>query len=192
MRRVAWALVIFVAVTTGCGGTKWSSSVGAPSSVPTKLATPAAAPRGWVVYRDPSGLTLLRPPGWTTRPSQLGPVYIFIDSAPDAGGFRRNISIISQPLPTAVTAKEYLRLSVSEVAQAGGKIDDNRATRLGVLAAQQVTWHLSKNGTTIRFLSVWTLRAKTAYIVTYTADDAGFDAPIGDVYRLIASVRLPR
>jgi hypothetical protein len=190
MRRVAATLVIGLAVIAGCGGTKWSDRVAAPTTVPAKPTTPASVPRGWVAYRDPSGLTLRHPPKWTTQPSQLGPVYIFIDPA-GLGVFRRNINILSEPLPAATSATAYLQLSLSEVAQAGGQVEDSRATLLGGLVGRQLTWHVTKNGTTIRFLSVWTLRNQAAYIVTYTADDAGFDAPIADVRRLIASIRLP-
>jgi hypothetical protein len=191
MRRVAAALVIATVVVAGCGGTKWSSRAGAPTRVPTKSAAPAAgSAQGWVSYRDPSGVTLQHPPEWTTKPSQLGPMYIFVDPA-GLGSFRRNINIVSQPVPAEMTPSEYLRLSLSQIAQLGGKIEDSRSALLGGLAARQMTWHLSKNGITVRFLSVWTLRSKAAYIVTYAADDAGFDAPIADVRRLIASVRLP-
>jgi hypothetical protein len=192
MRKACASVVICVAVVAGCGGTKWSSSISSPTSVPTNDTTPARAiPRGWVAYRDPTGLTLQHPPAWTIQPGQLGPVIVFIDRREDAAGVRRNINVLSQALPTGMTAAQYLRLSMAQVAQVGGKLDDTRETDLSGFAARRVIWHLSKNGLTIRFLSVWTVRARYAYIVTYTSDDAGFDAPISDVNRLIASIRLP-
>jgi len=186
MRRKVWSsLAICVALAGGCGGTKWSAG-----STPTT--NPKRLPRGWAVYTDPSGITLQHPTAWTTQSGRLSPLLVFIDRAADSGGFRRNINVLVQPVSPGFTLAEYLRVRRQELSSSGGTLEEDRAATLGRLAGHEVIWRLSRSGKTIRFLSVWTLRRGKAYLLTYASDDANFSAPLGDVRRLIASVRLPK
>ena len=178
-------LVIGLALAAGCGGTTWSSR--ATSSAPVS-ATPL---QGWVSYRHSSGLTLQHPATWTVEASQLGLLFVFIDSRPDRAGFRRNVNVLSQTLPAGFTSDDYLRLTSSQMAKLGATLDESREATLGGLLGHGMTWHLNKAGKTIRFLEVWALRTQTAYLATYTSDSQEFDAPLADVRRLIASIRLP-
>jgi hypothetical protein len=186
------SLVIGLLLATGCGGTKWSDIGAAPTTVrPGTPVTVITKPSGWVGYRDSSGLTLQHPPAWTTQPSQLGPVYVFVDPSPDSGGFRRNINIFEQPLPAGTSDRDYLRISVAQIQTANGKVQENSPATLSGFGAHEVIWRLSKSGLNLRFLSLWTVRGRTAYIVTYSADDGNFDSALSDVRRLITTIHLP-
>jgi hypothetical protein len=184
-RLTSPALVIGLALAAGCGGTAWSSR---PASPPP---APASASRTWVSYRHSSGLTLEHPGTWKVESSQLGPLFVFIDSGPDDAGFRRNVNVLSQTLPAGFTSDDYLSLSVSQMTKLGAAVDQSRDVTFAGVPGHEMTWHLIKAGKTLRFLEVWALRAQTAFLVTYTADSEGFDAPLGDVRRLFASIRLP-
>jgi hypothetical protein len=196
MRPIAVrALLAGLLLVAGCGGTRWSDTVaGAPTTTPpvTTATTPAPPPiAGWVLFRDPSGIAFRHPPDWTTVPGQLGPLYVYIDSGPDSGGFRRNINVLAQTVPAGFTLADYLRISRGQMTSAGGKLEHDAAATLGGLPGHEATWLVAKNGLRIRFLSVWTVRATNAFLVTYSADAANYDAPLVDVERLIASITLP-
>lgn len=118
-------------------------------------------------------------------------MFVFIDSGPDRAGFRRNVNVLSQTLTAGFTSDDYLRLSTSQMAKLGATVDESRDATLGGLHGHEMTWHLNKAGKSIRFLEVWALRAQTAFLATYTSDSQEFDAPLADVRRLIASIRLP-
>jgi hypothetical protein len=186
------SLVIGLVLATGCGGTKWSGTTAPPATArPGTPITVVTAPQGWVSYRDPSGLSLQHPPAWTTQSNPPGPVFVFVDDSAATGGFRRNINILSQTIPSGTTAADYLRISLSQIASTGGTMEENSDVTLDGHAGHELIWRVYKAQRWLRFLSRWTLRTKAAYIVTYSADDANFDAPLADVRRLIASIRLP-
>jgi hypothetical protein len=189
---VIGCFVIGSLLATGCGGTQWPDTAAAPTTVaPGTPVTIVTIPSGWVGYRDASGLTLQHPPEWTTQPSQLGPFYVFIDSRADSGGFRRNINVFAQPLPPGTTASEYLRISVQQIETANGAIEENSATQLSGLGAHEVVWRVRSGNVALRFLSVWTVRGRTAYIVTYTSDPGNFQSALADVRRVIGTIHLP-
>jgi len=192
MRIARRWLVIGLLLATGCGGTQWSDTVAAPTTVPPGTpVTVITTPSGWVSYRDSSGLTLQHPPEWTTQASQLGPFYVFVDSRADSGGFRRNVNVFEQPLPAGTTDSAYLRISVTGIETENGKIEEQSAATLSGLTAHELIWHVAKSGLNLRFLSLWAVRGRTAYIVTYTSDVGNFRSALADVRRLIHTIHLP-
>jgi hypothetical protein len=146
---------------------------------------------GWVAFRDPSGVEFSHPASWTTQPAQLGPLYVFIDPAQDAGSFRRNINMLVQPVAPGFTLDDYTRTSLTQMSAAGASVGEVLPTTLGGLPAGDVSWSLTKSGQTLRFLSWWAVRGKQAFLVTYSSAAASFDAPLLDVDRLINSITLP-
>jgi hypothetical protein len=153
---------------------------------------PVAVRAGWLPYYDPSGVALQHPAAWTVQPGELGPLVVSIDGAGlDTAGFRRNVNVLEQPLTTGVTAADYRRISLKQIAGAGGVVDDDRAAVLGRLAGRQVIWHVSRAGTRTAYLSIWAIKGRVAYLVTYSSDQHNFATPLLDVRRLIASITLP-
>ena len=203
-------LVIGLLLATGCGGTQWSDTVAAPPpttvrprppvsavAAPTTSVRPrppviaAPAPSGWVSYRDSSGVTLQHPSEWTAEPSALGPLYVFVDRGADSGGFRRNINVFAQHIPPGTSDADYSRISVTQIQAASGTIEESSDTRLSGFGAHEIIWHVGKSGLNLRFLSVWSVRGRTAYIVTYSSDSGNFQSALAEVRRLITTIRLP-
>jgi 5-enolpyruvylshikimate-3-phosphate synthase len=118
-------------------------------------------------------------------------LFVFIDSGPDQAGFRRNVNVLSQTLPAGFTSDDYLSLTVSQMNKLGAAVDQSRDVTFAGLPGHEMTLHVNKAGKTLRFLEVWALRAHTAFLATYTSDSQAFEAPLADVRRLIASIRLP-
>ncbi len=164
------------------------------ASPPTIDPTEHGAANGltWVAYTDVSGVTLLHPTTWTVQAGQLGPLVVSIDgNGLDASGYRRNINMLEQPLADGLTAADYERATATRVAQTGGAIDDTRTATLSGAAGREMIWHVTKGGTSQRFLTVWVIRAGVAFVVTYSSDQHNFATPLVDVRRLIASIHLP-
>jgi hypothetical protein len=146
----------------------------------------------WVVYRDPSGVALSHPRSWTIHTTSVGPVVISIDGAgTDAGGFRRTVNLLEQPLADGLTATDYLNYTLAQIADSGGVVENSTAITLDGVVGRATTWHTAHGAATDRFLSVSAVRGQLAFLVTYSSDAGHFAAPLADVKRLIASIRLP-
>lgn len=164
----------------------------APSATIAPTVQSAANGLTWVAYTDASGVTLLHPTTWTVQAGRLGPLVVSIDGhGLDAAGYRRNINMLEQPLADGLTPADYERATVKRIAQTGGTIDDRRAATLSGAGGRQMIWHIDKAGTSQRFLTVWVVRGRVAFVVTYASDQRNFATPLVDVRRLISSIRLP-
>jgi hypothetical protein len=146
----------------------------------------------WVVYNDPSGVALSHPRSWTIHATPVGPVVISIDGdGTDASRYRRTVNLLEQPLADGLTATDYLDYTLAQISESGGVVENSTAIALDGVAGRATTWHAALGAVTHRFLSVWAVRGQLAFLVTYSSDAGHFAAPLADVKRLIASIRLP-
>jgi hypothetical protein len=119
-------------------------------------------------------------------------VVISIDAGgTDAGGFRRTVNLLEQPLADGLTGTDYLNYSLAQIADSGGVVENSTAITLDGVVGRATTWHRAQGAVTHRFLSVSAVRGQLAFLVTYASDAAHFATPLADVKRLIASIRLP-
>lgn len=153
---------------------------------------PVTVRAGWLPYYDPSGVALQHPAAWTVQPGELGPLVVSLDgSGLDSAGFRRSVNVLEQPLTSGVTSADYRRISLKQIADTGGIVDDDRAAVLGRIPGRQVIWHVTKGGARTAYLSIWAIKGQVAYLVTYSSDQHNFATPLLDVRRMIASIALP-
>jgi hypothetical protein len=146
----------------------------------------------WVVYDDPSSVALSHPRSWTIHATPVGPVVISIDGdGTDAAGYRRTVNLLEQPLADGLTANDYLNYTLAQISESGGVVENSTAIALDGVAGRATTWHTAPGAVTHPFLSVWAVRGHLAFLVTYSSDAGHFAAPLADVKRLIASIRLP-
>ncbi len=162
------------------------------SGIDPAIASVGVANLQWVEYNDPSGVALSHPRSWTVHATLVGPVVISIDgNGTDAGGFRRTVNLLEQPLADGLTASDHLNYTLAQISQSGGVVESNTAITLDGVAGHATTWHTSAGAVPKRLLSVWAVRGQLAFLVTYSADANNFATPLVDVKRLIASIRLP-
>ncbi len=181
------AVALAAVALTGCSATAWRSAF--PATTTTE---PTAPQEGWVPYRDPSGLSLEHPPDWEVQPGQLGPLFVFIDPGADAAGFRRNINILVETVPRSMTPDDYQSISNKQLEALHAHLDETASLCFSGLPGREQMWHFSRDGRTLRFLSVWTVANGRALLLTYTADDANFEGPLADVRRVASTVSLPQ
>ena len=186
------AVVVGAAMLFGIVG---CSSPSVPSSAPTRSNGTQPArnpPPGWVSYKDPSGLSLSHPSTWDVLPGTEGPLYVYIDPATGVP-FRRNINIELQRAAQPLTMAEFKTITLDQFKNIHDYRESTEGpTTLSGLAAYRIVWQGSLPGAqTLRFLSEWTVVRGQAWLVTYTSDPGRFDAALGNVDRLIESIRLP-
>jgi len=168
-----------------------SATTAAPATTAVPAATTAVSGRGtWTRYSDPSGVQLEQDPAWTVRPGAAGPLAVIMDPATGVP-FRRNVNI-AQQTRNPVTLEEITDLNLQEVQQLKGfSRTSGGATTLSGTPAYRLSYRATLEGDEMRFLSVWTVRDKKVWTVTYTSDPDRFIAGMGDVERLLVSIRLP-
>ena len=59
------------------------------------------------------------------------------------------------------------------------------------MPAYRLSYRATMEGDEMRFLSVWTVKDNKVWTVTYTSDPGRFIAGMGDVERLLTSIKLP-
>ena len=175
---------------------------GPPATVaPTPSTRPSAGSSGSTTrqasgrstrYRDPSGITLEHPDTWTVRPKGGGdePLVLFIDPASGVP-FRRNVNIIQQAPDEPLTLDQYTRISLQQIRDAKGTIQQEGPTTLSGSPAHKISYRADLGSGDLRFLAVWTIRSGKAWLVTYTADPARFDQALPEVERMLTTIRLP-
>lgn len=178
------------------GEAKNTPDVGPP---PTAAATTVASPvtssdaGGYTRFRDPSGVSLEHPRSWTVEPSGgTDPLFLFIDP-PTGVQFPRSVNVLVQTSPSRITLDEYTDLSTRQIrALPGSAISESRPTTLSGQPAHRITYRANFDGQERRVLSVWTIRGgNKAWLVTYTADPARFDATLPEIERLLGTVQVP-
>jgi hypothetical protein len=186
------AAVVGAALIIGLVGCSGPSM---PSSAPTRSNGNQASsnsPKGWISYKDPSGVSLSHPSKWNVLPGSEGPLVVYID--PSTGvPFRRNVNIELQRSAQPMTMSEFKTISLDQFKNVRGFSESSEGpTRLSGLGAYRIVWQGDLSGTqTLRFLSEWTVVRGQAWLVTYTSDPGRFDAALTNVERLIVSIRLP-
>ena len=107
--------------------------------------------------------------------------------------FRRNINIELQRAAQPLTMAEFKTITLDQFKNIHDYRESTEGpTTLSGLAAYRIVWQGSLPGAqTLRFLSEWTVVRGQAWLVTYTSDPGRFDAALGNVNRLIESIRLP-
>lgn len=168
------------------------ASTAAPATTDAPATTTAVSGRStWTRYSDPSGVQLEHAPAWTVRPGAAGPLAVIMDPATGVP-FRRNVNIAQQTRNVPVTLEEITDLNLQEVQQLEGfsRITGG-ATTLSGTPAHRLSYRATLEGQEMRFLSVWTVRDNKVWTVTYTSDPDRFIAGMGDVERLLASIKLP-
>ena len=160
-----------------------------PSAGSSASTTPQASGRA-TRYRDPSGVTFEHPGTWTVQPAGKDPLVVFID--PSRGvPFRRNVNILRQVPEEPLTLDEYTAISLQRIREANGTVERQSATTLSGLPAHRMFVRADLGQGDLRFLSVWTIRGGTAWVVTYTADPARFDQALPEVERMLTTIGLP-
>jgi len=103
------------------------------------------------------------------------------------------VGVMRQELGDAnTTVGDYTR---EFLAAAPEMIDDyqlvtSEPAKLAGLPAHRVSYAGSQNGVTLGWLQVWTISEGNAYVLTYTADPAGFDTYLAGANAIIESFTL--
>ena len=158
-----------------------------PADVPA-ITGPMAVPASWRQVSDPSGVTFSAPPGWEVQPGSAGPIFVYVDGA--GSTFRRNVNIMRQSVGD-MTLKAYTELSERQLqasSMTGGTVHD---AVLSGTPASQMAYRFDGPQGTMSALAIWTMRAGSAWLVTYVGDGDRFDAALPDVEILMSTVRVP-
>lgn len=186
--RSALGLFGLLFCISACGGSTHKSSAPLTSTDSIK-----ASPAGWVLYRDPSGVSMRKPTSWTVTAGIEGPLVIYIDPASGVP-FRRNINVLHQVEPQAVTLSQYSDVTEQELQG----IRDFVQSSLGPVTlsghpAMRTVYSGTLPGTSekLEVLSEWTIIGGKPWLVTYTSDPSRFKEPLASVQRLIDSIQFP-
>ncbi|MBN1658635.1 MAG: hypothetical protein JXA93_09555 [Anaerolineae bacterium] len=203
MKRVLFLVLLVglvAALLAACGEVPATqpapSATPEPTDVPPTAGptTPPPAAREWVVYDDNEFFTLEYPAEWeiVERTAENSVLFLTPQTADD-DLFRENMGVLRQELDDpSTTVGDYTR---EFLAAAPEMIDNFQVVRsepakLSGLPAHRVVYAGSQGGMLLGWQQVWTISDGHAYILTYTADPAGFDPFLDDANSIIESFTL--
>lgn len=157
-----------------------SCGFGASPSARSSLPSPASQ-AAYLTYGDSTyGFRIKYPPAWSEEVGTAGSVVAFL--SPQQGGsddFRDNLNVLVQDLPDPSTPlSEYTRLSLRQAPQIidGFKLLTSGPSTLASRSAWRVTYLGQSGNHDLEFEAFWLVEKGRAYVLTFTAARAAFDA----------------
>lgn len=151
---------------------------------------PGADDRAWQTYTDPSGYSLSYPASWS-RSDGTANFAVHIEPS-GVSPFRRNINVLVERVSSGETLEAYARRSIDMIVTTyGPTIRSNDASRVGDRPARAIVWSAPMSGQPLTFMTVIAISGSQAFVLTYTADSARFDAGLAEVSGVLDTMRLP-
>jgi hypothetical protein len=174
MRQIAvLAFVILLAGACGESGEEGGGG-GAPSPAETAA---TEAPSGTQRYEDTEfGFTIDHPPSWTVT-QQPGVVVLFVNQASAQDGFAESVNVVAEELPGEIPLDDYTEVTIRNLEAGFGQIEviEEGPTTIGGLPAHSIEYRAEQQGQTLTFLQTWFVDGTTAFVLTFTGQDQGFD-----------------
>jgi hypothetical protein len=192
MSRTRWiavpALVILLAVACGESG---EDSVGGRAPSPAETAT-TAPPSGTQRYESSEfGFTLDYPQGWTVN-DQPGVAALLVNQASAQDGFAESMNVVTEDLPGEIPLDDYTEATIRNLEEGFGEIEviEEGPTTVGDLDAHSIEYRAVQQGQTLTFLQKWFVEGTTAFVLTYTGHEEGFEELRSEAESIMESFRL--
>jgi hypothetical protein len=188
-RRIA-VLALVILLAGGCGDESPEGADGdAPS--PTETAT-TGAPSGTERYENTEfGFRLDYPQGWTVN-DQPGVAALLVNQASAQDGFAESVNVVTEELPGEIPLDDYTEATVQNLEEGFGQIDviEEGSTTIGGLPAHSIEYRAEQQGETLSFFQTWLIDETTAFVLTYTGANEGFEELRPEADTIIESFRV--
>jgi hypothetical protein len=182
------ALVILLAGACGESGEEGGGG-GAPS--PAETAAPEA-PSGTERYENTEfGFTIDHPPSWTVT-QQPGVAVLLVNQASAQDGFAESVNVVAEELPGEIPLDDYTEVTIRNLEEGFGQIEvvEEGPTTIDGLPAHSIEYRAEQQGQTLTFLQTWLIEATTAFVLTFTGHDQGFEESRPEAESIFQSFRV--
>jgi hypothetical protein len=188
-RRIA-VLALVILLAAACGD---ESQEGGDGDAPSPTETAATgAPSGTERYENPEfGFTLDYPQGWTVN-DQPGVAALLVNQASAQDGFAESVNVVTEELPGEIPLDDYTEATMRNLEAGFGQIDviEEGPTTIGGLPAHSIEYRAEQQGQTLSFFQTWLIDETTAFVLTYTGANEGFEELRPEADTIIESFRV--
>jgi hypothetical protein len=184
------AVTLAILLAGACGESSDEGGGGGPPSPAETAAT--EAPSGTQRYENTEfGFTIDHPPSWTVT-QQPGVAVLFVNQASAQDGFPESVNVIAEELPGEIPLDQYTEATIQNLEAGFGQMEviEEGPTTIGGLPAHSIEYRAEQQGQTLTFLQTWLIEATTAFVLTYTGQDRGFDELRPDAESIFESFRV--
>jgi hypothetical protein len=124
-------------------------------------------------FKDPThGFTITALPTWSTNPGANGSRVIF--AAPKAAqGFQANVNVMVEKTGP-ISLADYTAASKKQLATVKATILSETPLKLGQNPAYELVWRANMQGKDLQFISTYTAKGDTVYVITSTSLQSNF------------------
>lgn len=158
-------------------------------------ATTQKAPAGYLSYKNTKyNINMSYPKTWSFKDNINGTIVAFLtprESKTD--DFQDNVNIVMQDISSQpMDIDKYASLSIGQLKKVitDIKIISDKKSNLSGQKAHTVTFTGKQGVSTLKWIQVYMIKNKKAYVVTYTSKVDSFDLYIKDVNKMLGTVSI--
>ena len=184
-------IAVLALLLAGACGDSGEDAEGGGSPSPAETAA-TEAPPGTERYENTEfGFTIDHPPSWTLT-QQPGVVVLLVNEASAQDGFAESVNVVAEELPGEIPLDDYTEVTIRNLEEGFGQMEviEEGPTTIDGLPAHSIEYRAEQQGQTLTFLQTWLIEATTAFVLTFTGQDEGFDELRPDAESIMKSFRV--
>ena len=138
-----------------------------------------ASSNDYLIYGNSNDFEIAYPKDWSMKEGVMGTTVMFLSQLENQNDkFRENVNIVVQDLSKQpMSLDEYTNLSLMQLKRiiTDINITTSEKTKLANCDAYMVVYTGKQGQYNLKLMQIWTIKNNNAYIITYTAENIGFD-----------------